>query len=217
MCRSTVDCETNYFPNDTSQAKYGCAPNHHHFILSHTHSPHDYSTRSYLNPDRYGCAPNQYESWPTVFDLNAQAGDGRDATLVLEFAEDAIKVGWHSPLRSHTHTTTHTTHTTTRSYPPTRTVQVWHFVAGEAPADLLDDAPTPAHWDNAKLWAYYPIAASECPGAETIGAQNLVINLAFCGEWAGQDGQSGRLGEAIAGLRGLISRQLKAWGCPPHS
>ena len=56
-----VDCETNYFPADITQAKYGCAP-------------------------------NQYESWPTVFDLNAQAGDGRDATLVLEFAEEAIKV-----------------------------------------------------------------------------------------------------------------------------
>ena len=30
-------------------------------------------------------------------------------------------------------------------------------------------------------------------------------------------GQSGRLGEAKAGLHGLIRRQLKAWGCPPHS
>ena len=30
-------------------------------------------------------------------------------------------------------------------------------------------------------------------------------------------GQSGRLGEATAGLHGLISMHLKAWGCPPHS
>ena len=34
---------------------------------------------------------------------------------------------------------------------------------------------------------------------------------------AHEDGQSGRLGEAIAGLHGLISLHLKAWGCPPHS
>jgi len=33
----------------------------------------------------------------------------------------------------------------------------------------------------------------------------------------GQDGQSGRLGGAIAGLHGLIRLHLKAWGCPPHS
>ena len=32
-----------------------------------------------------------------------------------------------------------------------------------------------------------------------------------------QDGQSGRLGEAMAGLHGLISLHLKAWGYPPHS
>ena len=32
-----------------------------------------------------------------------------------------------------------------------------------------------------------------------------------------QEGQSGRLGEAIAGLHGLIRLRLKAWGCPPHS
>ena len=32
-----------------------------------------------------------------------------------------------------------------------------------------------------------------------------------------QDGQSGGLGEAIAGLHGLIGLHLKAWGDPPHS
>ena len=32
-----------------------------------------------------------------------------------------------------------------------------------------------------------------------------------------QHGQSGRLGEATAGLHGLLSLHLKAWGCPPHS
>jgi len=32
-----------------------------------------------------------------------------------------------------------------------------------------------------------------------------------------QHGQSGRLGEAMAGLHGLISLHPKAWGCPPHS
>ena len=32
-----------------------------------------------------------------------------------------------------------------------------------------------------------------------------------------QHGQSGRLGEAIAGPHGLLSLRPKAWGCPPHS
>ena len=35
--------------------------------------------------------------------------------------------------------------------------------------------------------------------------------------WVDQDGQSGRLGEAVAGLHELISSHLKASGCPPHS
>ena len=32
-----------------------------------------------------------------------------------------------------------------------------------------------------------------------------------------QHGQSGRLGEAIAGLHGLLRMHPKAWDCPPHS
>ena len=32
-----------------------------------------------------------------------------------------------------------------------------------------------------------------------------------------QDGQSGRPGEAIAGLHGLLRMHLEACGCPPHS
>ena len=31
------------------------------------------------------------------------------------------------------------------------------------------------------------------------------------------NGQSGRLGGAIAGHHGLIGLHLEAWGCPPHS
>jgi len=62
---------------------------------------------------------------------------------------------------------------------------VWHFPAGEVPADLAAEAPQPEAWDAARLWSYYPLGQSRCPGAETVGAQNLVINLAFCGDWAG--------------------------------
>ena len=36
-------------------------------------------------------------------------------------------------------------------------------------------------------------------------------------EWVVQRGQTGLLGEVIAGHHGLISLHLKAWGCPPHS
>ena len=35
--------------------------------------------------------------------------------------------------------------------------------------------------------------------------------------WVAQDGQSGRLGGATAGLHGPISLHLKAWGCSTHS
>jgi len=35
--------------------------------------------------------------------------------------------------------------------------------------------------------------------------------------WVRLHGQSGRLGEAVAGHHGRISLHLKARGCPPHS
>ena len=45
---------------------------------------------------------------------------------------------------------------------------------------------------------------------------NLSSFLTKRDAWA-QDGQSGRLGEATAGLHGLHRLHPKAWGGPPHS
>ena len=55
------------------------------------------------------------------------------------------------------------------------------------PADLVADDPKPAGWDAGRLWSYYPLGGSSCPGKASLGAQNLVLNMAFCGQWAGSN------------------------------
>tara|TARA_B110001452_G_scaffold219434_1_gene191459 strand:+ start:441 stop:845 length:405 start_codon:yes stop_codon:yes gene_type:complete len=42
---------------------------------------------------------------------------------------------------------------------------------------------------------------------------SVQIHCWFLSAMVPQDGQSGRLGEAIAGHHGLVSLHLKAWGC----
>jgi len=64
-------------------------------------------------------------------------------------------------------------------------IKIWHFPEAEIPTDLIADDPRPAGWDNARLWSYYPLDLSTCPGKASLGAQNLVLNMAFCGQWAG--------------------------------
>ena len=57
-------------------------------------------------------------------------------------------------------------------------------------------------------------------GSRRSYARSLAISTCgarWCGAPARQDGQGGRLGEAIAGLHGLISLRLEACDCPPHS
>jgi len=58
------------------------------------------------------------------------------------------------------------------------------------------------------------------------GGERNVYNMQFQSDpgfcdveerWVAKDGQSGRLGEAVAGHHGLHILHLKAWGCPLHS
>mmetsp|Transcript_4913 Transcript_4913/g.14894 ORF Transcript_4913/g.14894 Transcript_4913/m.14894 type:complete len:431 (+) Transcript_4913:310-1602(+) len=66
-------------------------------------------------------------------------------------------------------------------------MKVWNFVAANVPRDLADGAPKPATWDASKMWSFYPLAGDGCPGKRNLRPLNLVINIAFCGDWAGGD------------------------------
>lgn len=66
-------------------------------------------------------------------------------------------------------------------------MKIWNFADADVPADLRAGAPVPGGWDYTKLWSYYPLAWSDCPGKAKLRPLNLVINIAFCGDWAGGD------------------------------
>lgn len=72
-------------------------------------------------------------------------------------------------------------------------LKVFKMPASEEPADLAGDAPQPDTWDRYVI-AYYPFAASErnnpgsCPNPQDVmAAQQLVLNLGFCGDWASKE------------------------------
>ena len=68
-------------------------------------------------------------------------------------------------------------------------------------------------WRTFRLWA----AADGVDAPENLPAC-ISRQYTLSGFWRrSQDGQSGRLGEAMAGLHRLISLPLNIWGCPPHS
>jgi len=69
-------------------------------------------------------------------------------------------------------------------------IKVFHFGEHDVPVGLAGDKPTPSLWGEG-LVAYYPFAASEetCPSYKNmLGPQNVIINLAVCGDWAGNYG-----------------------------
>lgn len=68
-------------------------------------------------------------------------------------------------------------------------LKVFRIPAAQMPADLEAGTPTPDQWDQ-YIVAYYPFAASDrnnpgsCPNsAELMKAQQLVLQLGFCGDW----------------------------------
>jgi len=68
-------------------------------------------------------------------------------------------------------------------------LKVFRIPASQIPPDLETGTPTPDQWDQF-IVAYYPFAASErnnpgsCPNsAELMKAQQLVLQIGFCGDW----------------------------------
>uniref|UniRef100_A0A7S2KIT3 GH16 domain-containing protein n=1 Tax=Zooxanthella nutricula TaxID=1333877 RepID=A0A7S2KIT3_9DINO len=61
-------------------------------------------------------------------------------------------------------------------------VKIFFIPQGAIPNDLSVDAPTPEDWDQ-WLFSYYPITESGC-SAEVMQAQQLVMQIGFCGDWA---------------------------------
>jgi len=69
-------------------------------------------------------------------------------------------------------------------------VKTFRIPASQMPQDLAMDAPKPDNWDQF-VTGYYPFAESEqtipgsCPNpAGVLKAQQIVLSLGFCGDWA---------------------------------
>uniref|UniRef100_A0A7S1WF61 GH16 domain-containing protein n=1 Tax=Alexandrium catenella TaxID=2925 RepID=A0A7S1WF61_ALECA len=69
-------------------------------------------------------------------------------------------------------------------------VKLFHIPASEAPSDLEAGEPQPDNYDR-WVTSYFPFAASEqkrpgsCPNpGQVMKAQQLVLSLGFCGDWA---------------------------------
>ena len=60
-------------------------------------------------------------------------------------------------------------------------IKMWVFPRGQIPQDLVDDEPDSTTWGNP--WAFFPFGDS-CPSTH-FSDHVLVINLDFCGDWAG--------------------------------
>eukprot|EP00965_Chrysotila_dentata_P198070 6178575-Pleurochrysis_carterae.AAC.5 len=66
-------------------------------------------------------------------------------------------------------------------------VKLWNFPYDDLPADLLAQSPEPRGWGPKYLWSYYPLAWSHCPSQSDLRPLNVILNIAFCGDWAGGD------------------------------
>ncbi|KAJ3287371.1 hypothetical protein HK104_008644 [Borealophlyctis nickersoniae] len=63
-------------------------------------------------------------------------------------------------------------------------IKIWFFTNSAVPADLKNNNPNPAAWGRPT--ANFPFG-SHCP-ASFFQSQNIIINLTFCGDWAGAGG-----------------------------
>ncbi|GAA5940449.1 hypothetical protein JCM3775_005094 [Rhodotorula graminis] len=63
-------------------------------------------------------------------------------------------------------------------------ISVWFFARADIPADLSGSSPDPTTWG--RPMAYYP--SSTCSINQYFAPQQLTINIALCGDWAGQPG-----------------------------
>lgn len=71
-------------------------------------------------------------------------------------------------------------------------IKVFFIPEAEIPSDLSSDVPRPDSWDG-WLISYYPLGpsdrhyAGDCPNpGDAMQAQKLILNMNFCGDWAGK-------------------------------
>ncbi|POY70487.1 hypothetical protein BMF94_6555 [Rhodotorula taiwanensis] len=65
-------------------------------------------------------------------------------------------------------------------------ISMWFFPRANIPADLrtVNGTPDPSSWGLP--WAYYP--SSSCNINQYFAPQQITLNIALCGDWAGQPG-----------------------------
>jgi len=64
-------------------------------------------------------------------------------------------------------------------------ISVWFFQQGQVPGDISNNAPNPGGWGT-------PIASwTGCNFGSLMDNMNIIINTAFCGNWAGAVWSSG--------------------------
>jgi len=68
----------------------------------------------------------------------------------------------------------------TRAY-----LKIFFWPEGSIPQDLIAGEPQPKSWDSSFLLSYYPFKASGC-SPSVMTAQQLLLNIGFCGDWAGK-------------------------------
>jgi len=60
-------------------------------------------------------------------------------------------------------------------------IKMWFFARGAIPGDMTSQSPNPNNWG--KPFAYFPLG-NDCPNSH-FKDHTMVINLTFCGDWAG--------------------------------
>ncbi|GIZ47636.1 hypothetical protein CKM354_001072200 [Cercospora kikuchii] len=62
-------------------------------------------------------------------------------------------------------------------------ITIWSFPRNNLPADLLDTKPDPSTWTQTPLARF---KGSGCNFSEAFKKMQLIINITFCGDWAGK-------------------------------
>lgn len=60
-------------------------------------------------------------------------------------------------------------------------IKIWHFARGSIPEDITQKNPDPSNWGNPTA----SFGGSSCDVDKYFKNMNLVININFCGDWAG--------------------------------
>lgn len=90
-------------------------------------------------------------------------------------------------------------------------IKVFFIPEAEIPADLLSDAPRPATWDRFII-SYMPWSDATCPGAAKImKPQEIVMDIALCGDFAGQRWDDTHQCDVATGLGTWSGCRIDVW------